>query len=141
MEPNCRISSTGVPDPVDRRDLQDAGVAEIDDSVVLVLLQQGVEHGTGLRAVLGEDVPLADVLGPLAASQRRAAVGDMADQVERVEVRVDFVGERLEAQALLFQLVDDRLLAVGCLPALEERVERREVVRAPLASSSREGSR
>ena len=62
--------------------------------------EQGFEHGAGLRAVLGEDVALADVLGALAAGERRPVEGDVADQVEGVEVLADFLGERIERQAL-----------------------------------------
>ena len=38
-------------------------------------VKQGIEHGAGLRAVLGEDVALPDVLGALAAGERRAVEG------------------------------------------------------------------
>ena len=90
--------------------------------------EQRVEHGAGLRAVLGEHVALADVLGPLAAGERRLVEGDVADQVERVEVLADLLGERLERQPFVFQFFDDRLLALGCLPALEEVVEAGEAL-------------
>ena len=71
---------------------------------------------------------LRDVLGPLAAGERRLVEGDVADQVERVEVLAEFLGERVERQALGCQLVDDRLLALGRLPALEEVVEAGEAL-------------
>ena len=64
-------------------------------------------------AVLGEHVALADVVGPLAAGERRLVEGDVADQVEGVEVLADFLGERFEQQPLARQFVDDRLLALG----------------------------
>ena len=83
--------------------------------------EQRLEHGSGLRAVLREHVALADVVGALAAGQRRLVERDVADQVERVEVRADLLGERLERQALLLQLFDDRLLALGAVPARQER--------------------
>ena len=89
------------------------GIVEVDDAFVLVLLQQRFEHGAGLRPVLGEDVALADVLGPLAAGERRLVEGHVADEVEGVEVLADLLGQRLEQQALGFEFFDDRLLAVG----------------------------
>ena len=71
---------------------------------------------------------LRDVLGPLAAGQRRPVEGNVADQVEGVEVLADLLGERVERQALGGQFLDDRLLAVGGLPALEEIVEAGEAL-------------
>ena len=93
------------------------GSSRFSDAFVLVLLQQGFEHGAGLRAVLGEDVALADVLGALAAGERRLVEGDVADQVEGVEVLADLLGQRVEQQALVGQLLDDGLLALGGVPA------------------------
>ena len=87
-----------MPIVVEGRDLQDAWVVKIDDALVLVFLQQGVEHGAGLRAVFGEHVALADIVGALAAGERRLVKGDVADEVEGVEVLADFVGEWLERQ-------------------------------------------
>ncbi len=52
-------------DTVDRRNLQNPWIAEVYDPFVLVLLQQGIEDGTSLWAVLCEDVPLSHVLSPL----------------------------------------------------------------------------
>ena len=76
-----------------------------------------------MRAVLGEDIALADVVGALAAGERRLVEGDVADQVEGVEVLAHFLGQRVERQALGFQFLDDGLLALGAVPALEEVVE------------------
>ena len=106
------------------------GSSRLSDAFVLVLLQQRFEHGAGLRAVLREDVALADVLGPLAAGERRLVEGDVADEVEGIEVLAHFLGERVERQALGFQFLDDRLLALGRFPALEEIVEAGEALLA-----------
>ena len=103
----------GVPMPVERRDPQDLRVLEVEHALVLVLLQERVEHGPGLLAVLREHVALAHVLGALAAGERRLVEGDVADQVEGVEVLADLLGQRVEDQALVLELVDDRLLALG----------------------------
>ena len=89
---------------VERRNLKNARVVEVDDALVLVLLQQRFEHGAGLRAVLGEDVALADVVGALAAGERRLVEGDVADEVEGVEVLADFLGERVERQPFVRQV-------------------------------------
>jgi hypothetical protein len=85
--------------PIDRWDLEDTRITEVDEAVVLVLLQKGVEHRLGLLAVLAKDVPLPNIVGPLVARQGRPPVGDVADQVERVEVGIDLLGQRVEPQS------------------------------------------
>jgi hypothetical protein len=42
--------------------------------VVGILLEQRFEHGAGLLAVAAEDVALLDLVGPLAAGERRRRV-------------------------------------------------------------------
>ena len=68
----------------------------------------------------------------LSARSRRVSGGwsngDVADQVEGVEVLADLVAQGLEEHTLLLQLVDDGLLAVGLLPPLQEVVEGRELL-------------
>ena len=44
--------------------------------------------------------------------------GDVADEIEGVEVLAQLLGDGVERQALGFQFLDDRLLALGRLPAL-----------------------
>ena len=99
---------------VERRNLQDVRIVEVGDAFVLVFLEQGFEHGAGLRAVLGEDIALADVVGALAAGERRLVEGHVADQVEGVEVLAHFLGQRVEQQTFALQFLDDGLLALGC---------------------------
>ena len=66
-----------------------------------------------MRPVLGEHVTLLDVLGPLAAREGLGVKGDVADQVERIEVLAKFVGDGVEGQPFGLQLLDDGLLALG----------------------------
>ena len=94
----------------------------------MVLLQQRFEHGAGLRAVFREDIALPDVVGALAARERRLVECDVADEVEGVEVLADFFGQGVEREALVFQFLDDGLLALGRFPALEEIVEAGEAL-------------
>ncbi len=61
-------------------------VQPTDHTFVLVLGEQRFQHGSGLRAKLGEDVALAHLVGALAAGERRLVEGDVADQVKRVQV-------------------------------------------------------
>ena len=80
------MSCTGVPMRGEGRDLQHVGVVEVEHALVVVLREQRVEHGAGLRAVFREHVALLHVLGALAPGERLAVEGDVADEVEGVEV-------------------------------------------------------
>ena len=102
----------------ERGDLQHVGVVEIENALVLIFGEQRIEHGAGLAAVFGEHVALLDVLGPLAARQRWAIEGHMADEIEGIEVLAKFLGDGIERQALGLQFLDDRLLALGTFPPL-----------------------
>ena len=52
--------------------LQQTRVSETSDhAVVLIFVQQGFEHGTGLRAVLGEHIALAHIGHAVAVAGRR----------------------------------------------------------------------
>ena len=110
----------------ERGDPQDRGVVEIQHPFVGVLGEEGIEYGAGLAAVLGEDVMLLDRFGTLAPRQRFFVEGDVADQVERVEVFAQFLGDRVERQPFGFELFDDRLFARRPFPVLQEIVEARE---------------
>ena len=82
---------------VERWDLQHLHIVQpADDAFVLVLREQSFQDGAGLRAVLGEHVALFHVVGPVAPGERRLVEGDVADQVEGVEVFADFLQQRVE---------------------------------------------
>jgi hypothetical protein len=139
-------SRTEVPDELDgcahaveRRDAQDLRILQVEDALILVFVEQRVEHGASLLAVPREHVALADVVGPLAAGERRLVEGDMADQIERVEVLADLLGQRVEDRALVRELVDDRLLALRGLPALQEDIEAREPLLQRLSGEVAQG--
>ena len=70
-----------------------------------------------------EHVALLDVGGALTPGQRPGVEGNVADEVEGVEVFVQFLGNRIELQTLNCQLIDNGLLALGGLPAPEEVVQ------------------
>ena len=110
------------------RDAQHGGVIEVEDAFVGILGQQGVEHGAGLIPVSGEHVPLPDVVGALAPGQRPGVEGDVTDEVERIEVPVQFGGDLFERQTPGIQLVENGLLAFGGVPAPQEVVEAREAL-------------
>src|SRR5437899_1911986 len=85
---------------VERRHLEHVEVEQGGKALVLVLEEQRFEDGTGLGAVLGEDIALANVVDALPARERRPIEGDVADQVEGIEVHADLFLEWLEQQAL-----------------------------------------
>ena len=76
-------------------DLQNPRVAKIDDTLILIFLQERLKHGARLRTVLGEDVPFAHTLCTLAARERRLVERHMADKVKGVEIPADFLGQRV----------------------------------------------
>jgi hypothetical protein len=111
------------PHPVKRRNLQDAGIVEVEHAVVLVLCQQGVEHRPSLRPVLGEYIPFAHVIGSLAAGERQPVKGHVADQIKRVQVLADFLRQRIKREPLFGELIDNGLLALGFTPAVQEVIQ------------------
>ena len=112
---------------IERGDGEDAGVFEVDDALVLILLEERFQDGAGWGAVLSEDVALADTVGALAAREGGLVEGDVADEVEGVEVATDFLGEGGQGQALGREFVEDGLFALGAAPVVEEIVEAEEV--------------
>ncbi len=122
------MSCTGVPSAREGRNAQHVSIVEIEYAFVGIFGQQRVEHGAGLGAVLREHVTLFDVLGALAAGERLLVEGDMADEVEGIEVLAKFFGDRIERQALGLQFLDDRLLAFRRLPAFQEIIEAGEAL-------------
>ena len=108
---------------IERWNLQDAGITQVNDSLILILLQDCLKHGAGLGTILRKYVTLADVVGPLPTCQSWLVECDMTDEVERVEILADLIGEGLQGKAFAFELVDNGLLAVCGTPAFEELVQ------------------
>src|SRR4030067_2081717 len=81
-------------------DLQDTGVVEAGNAFVLVFLEQGFEQRAALLAVFGEDIALANILRPLTPGERRLVEGNVANEVERVEVLTHFLRPWIKEQAL-----------------------------------------
>ncbi len=113
---------------IKRRDLQNPRVAQIDNTLILVFLQERFKHGAGGRAIFREDIASADIVRALAARQCGLVEGHMADKVKRVEVLADFLGQRVKRQALVCELLDDGLLALGRFPALQKIIQAGEAL-------------
>ena len=93
------------------------------DAFFGVFVEQGGEDAAGGVAVLGVDVALLDVAGAFAAWDGRLIEGDVADEIEGVEILADLVLELVEQDALIEQFGDDGVFAVGGVPVLQEVVE------------------
>ncbi len=91
---------------------------------VVILVEQRLQHGAGRLAVFGEVLRLRTFSARSSPGQRRLVEGDVADQVEGVEVLADLCGQILQEHAVLCEFVDDGLLPLGALPPAEEVVER-----------------
>ena len=79
-------------------------------------------------AILGEGIALTDVFGAVVSSERWLVEGDVADQIEGIEVFADFFGERIKMESFFGEFVDDGLLALGVVPSGEEVFEGGEVL-------------
>lgn len=76
---------------VEGRDFKNVNVIQpTDDALILIFAEQRFEHGTGFLTVFGKNIALLDAIGALATRQRRLVEGDVADQIEGVEVFADF---------------------------------------------------
>ena len=105
------------------RDAEHVRVVEIQHTFVGIFSQQRIEHGAGLWPVFREDIALLDVFRALAPSERLLVEGNVADEIEGIEVLSQLLGNRFKRQTLGLQFLDDRLLAFGRFPAFEEIVE------------------
>src|SRR5690348_819102 len=112
-------------------ELEDLDVFDGLDAGVGVFVQQAFQHLPGCALIFGKVVALAHLVGALATRQRRLVEGDVADQVERIELLAEFllnlVGQRLPQHALPGQLLDDGLLLRSIAPASQERIQRGEL--------------
>jgi hypothetical protein len=97
----------------ERGDAQHFRVTQIDHALVLVLVQQGLQHGARDFAILRKVTVLANLIRPLSPRQRPLVVRDVKDQVERIEVLANFSSEVVENDAVLFELFDNSTLSVG----------------------------
>ena len=110
-------------EPVQGRDAQHGGVIEAKYALVRIFGQQCVKHGARPVTVLVEHVALLEVVGPFTPGQRFGVEGDMADEVERIEILVQLGAHQFKRQTHLVELVENGLLAFGRVPALQEVVE------------------
>ena len=108
----------------ERRDFEDFYIIKPpDDALILILTEQGFEHSSGLGAIFGEHVPLAHIVRAITARQGWLIEGNMADQIERIEVFAHLLQQRLQQQAFFGQLVDDEALALLRSPAAQKLIE------------------
>ena len=75
------------------RDAQHVGIIQVEHPLVGIFGQQRVKDGACPVPVRVEDVAFLDVLGSLVTGQRLGVEGDMADEVEGVEVLAEFLSD------------------------------------------------
>ena len=107
--------SAETPDGVQR---DDSRVLQVKQAGIGILVEQAVKNLAREVAVFGEVVPLAHVFSALAAGERFSIVGNMTDQVERVEVFADLILQRGKDDAVILQFFDDGTLLVGPFPTI-----------------------
>ena len=103
------------------RDFQDLGNLELCGAVLDVLLQNVVEESRGppARSIAKKStLPLRKQLGTLSARAERRVIGDVAEKVEGIGVRLAGVVRKfLEGDAALFKRCDDGCALIGIAPA------------------------
>ena len=72
---------------VERVELDDLGVLEIQPAIVRVFVKEGCDDLAGEVAVFRKVIALFYLLRAFLAGERLLLVGDVADQVERIEGR------------------------------------------------------
>ena len=124
----------------DRRHFQHVGDDELRRAVLGVLFQQFLQDVPGLGAVLVEEVLAfgAEPLGPFPPGPQRGVEGQVAEQVERVGVRLlGGLGQFVEVDAPLGQAVDDLAATVRRRPIACEARRRWGTACAPCRPCSR----
>ena len=97
--------------------LKDVGVVEVQDAFVGVFLEESFQDCLRGLSVFAEGVALADVVGAFLAGQGLGVEGDVADEVEGIQVLAQLGADHLEVEPFLRQLLDDRLLLLLGVPA------------------------
>ena len=90
---------------------------------MLVFLQQRLQQRPGLGPIAAEPILLLHPCRSLTAAKGRLVVGDVANQIEGIELQAQLLLQRLQQQTLLGQLLDDRGLALLPPPAAQEGIE------------------
>ena len=101
-----------------------SGFSRSSTAVIGIFVEQGGDDFAGEVAVFGEVIAFLHLLGAFLAGERLLLVGDVANQIERIEGGADFLIQRGKDDALLLQLLDDGAFLVGLLPGREEGIER-----------------
>ena len=109
------------PDGVQR---DDSRVLQVEQAGIGILVEEAVEDLPREVAVFRKVVTLTHVFSALAAGERFLIVGDMTDQVERVEGRADLILQSGKDDPVTFQFFDDGALLVGSFPGFQENIER-----------------
>lgn len=66
--------------------MEHSGVFDLELADIGIAVEQGLEHGAGFLAVLAEDILGQNFRGALLAGERRLALGDVANEVEGIEL-------------------------------------------------------
>jgi hypothetical protein len=125
----------------ERGNFQDPGIVEFHYSFVGVFDQQSFQYSPRLWTVFGEGVALLDVLGSLLPGQRLGVKGDVADQIEGVEVLTKFGCDQVNRQPFRLQLLEHGLLALFAVPAFQESIETGELSLQSFACEVAQGFR
>ena len=103
---------------------QDLDILDILNALVHVFVQQRTQNFLCQAGILVEVSTLADIVRPLCLRQRCLIVGNVADEVEIVNILIPGdLPQRFQQDATLLQLVDYGLLLLLGIPGTKERIQ------------------
>src|SRR5688572_30637115 len=101
-------------------DQKNSRIVEISNSFILVHLKEFLEHCSGLRTIFRKNVSFANILSTFPPGQRWLVEGDIANQIERIQISHTVPRECIQNDALRFELLENRLLSRRTTPLREE---------------------
>ncbi len=79
-------------------------------------VKERLEDGTGFFPIFREGVFLPYLRGAFLAGKSGLAVGDVADEIEGVEIGIHFVPQDVEGEAVGLHFLEDGAFPVGRIP-------------------------
>jgi hypothetical protein len=111
------------PKAVKRGDLENVHLLYIPDTLIGVLVEQGINDGPGGFSIFSEVILLADIVCPLFAGEGLLPESNMTYQIKGIKLLAYFLRLSFKEDTFLLQFVDDYLLLLCLLPPAQEIVQ------------------
>jgi hypothetical protein len=116
--------SMGVPNLVTGSTLRMSSHSRLLTPPVCKLVQKGFQDSANIVTIFGEYIPLLNPVNTFATRQGWLVKGDMADEIEGVQIVSQLVRKLVKKYSTICQLLYDGVLAVGGVPLREECIQR-----------------